>query len=192
VTDDNLKRNTYLNHKIMCNNIFSPEECQKIISLASTFEQLQAGISVNVIDQNVRETKVRNLSKGTETAWFWERINNCIIKTNEQYFNFSITGLSELQFLEYDPGCFYDWHVDVTTALAASTRKISIVAFLSAPEDYDGGQLTFELISQKVKPLPVGQGSMILFPSYQAHKVEPVTRGKRFTLVGWAHGNCFT
>ena len=34
-------------------------------------------------------------------------------------------------------------------------------------------------------------GTMILFPSYVLHRVSEVTKGTRYSLVGWAHGNSF-
>jgi len=32
---------------------------------------------------------------------------------------------------------------------------------------------------------------MIFFPSYTLHEVTPVTKGTRYTLVGWVHGPAF-
>ena len=34
-----------------------------------------------------------------------------------------------------------------------------------------------------------GKGSLIVFPSYTIHKVEPVTKGTRHSLVIWYLGN---
>ena len=32
------------------------------------------------------------------------------------------------------------------------------------------------------------QGDLVLFPSYMLHKVKPVTKGERNSLVGWVTG----
>ena len=51
-------------------------------------------------------------------------------------------------------------------------------------------------IGKNEEPLP-GQtekealGSMILFPSYLVHRVLPMTKGTRYAMVGWCHGNSF-
>lgn len=37
----------------------------------------------------------------------------------------------------------------------------------------------------------MGRGSVIIFPSYVWHRVKPVTRGKRYSLVVWNLGHPF-
>jgi PKHD-type hydroxylase len=61
---------------------------------------------------------------------------------------------------------------------------ISVTVFLSAPEEYDGGELLIDDIAvrQKVK-LPAG--SAIVYPATTLHRVEPVTRGERLGAVIW-------
>jgi PKHD-type hydroxylase len=56
--------------------------------------------------------------------------------------------------------------------------------FLSAPEDYDGGELIVEDTygSHAVK-LPAGD--MILYPATSLHRVAPVTRGQRIASFFW-------
>ena len=72
---------------------------------------------------------------------------------------------------------------------ANATRKLTIVTMLTPPEAYEGGNLLF---LDKGEPMRPAQGSTVIFPPYMAHKVEPVTRGSRYTLVAWAHGPAFT
>jgi PKHD-type hydroxylase len=61
---------------------------------------------------------------------------------------------------------------------------LSATLFLSAPEDYDGGELVVEQGSgmQRIK-LPAGD--MILYPGTTVHRVEPVTRGARIATFFW-------
>jgi len=80
-------------------------------------------------------------------------------------------------------------HVDnaVRTVAATGARvrtDVSATLFLSAPGDYEGGELTIEdtFGVQKVK-LPAGH--MILYPSSSVHRVEPVTRGERLASFFW-------
>jgi len=55
---------------------------------------------------------------------------------------------------------------------------VSATLFLSAPEDYDGGELviedTFGTHGVKLKA-----GSLVVYPSSSIHQVTPVTRGER-------------
>ena len=61
---------------------------------------------------------------------------------------------------------------------------LSATLFLSAPEEYDGGELVIEdsYGSHQVK-LPAGD--MILYPATSLHRVEPVTRGSRLASFFW-------
>lgn len=60
---------------------------------------------------------------------------------------------------------------------------------LTDPHEYEGGEL--ELHDGVFKYLPKNQGAVIAFPSYVLHKVNPVTRGVRHSLVTWVTGPQF-
>lgn len=82
----------------------------------------------------------------------------------------------------------YDWHEDnAWKGRTPFDRKLSLVAQLSRPEDYQGGRL--ELHND---PLPDthfrGQGDIIVFPAFNRHRVTPVTAGTRYSLVTWFVG----
>ncbi|HEY6925518.1 MAG TPA: Fe2+-dependent dioxygenase [Steroidobacteraceae bacterium] len=61
---------------------------------------------------------------------------------------------------------------------------LSVTLFLSAPEEYDGGELVIESISgtHRVK-LPAGD--LVLYPASTIHRVETVTRGERIASFFW-------
>ena len=88
----------------------------------------------------------------------------------------------------------YNWHIDIGPGTPASMRKLSYSILLNAGE-YEGGELAFHT-DRNTDPFP-GQndteavGSMILFPSYLVHRVLPVTKGIRYVIAGWVHGNSF-
>jgi PKHD-type hydroxylase len=68
---------------------------------------------------------------------------------------------------------------------------------LSNPSDYEGGQLKFQFrnnVDPTIEDTLVDgnlQGNIIVFPSYVWHKVEPVTKGVRYSLVTWTWGPPF-
>lgn len=88
--------------------------------------------------------------------------------------------------MQYNEGGQYNWHTDVGPG-PASIRKLSLVVFLSKEQDYEGGRLRLKNEQQFSQV----QGTVIVFPSYLMHAVEPVTRGVRYTLVSWACGPLF-
>jgi PKHD-type hydroxylase len=62
---------------------------------------------------------------------------------------------------------------------------LAATIFISAPEDYDGGELTIhDTFGTHSVKLPAGD--MIVYPASSLHKVEPVTRGLRFVSFFWA------
>jgi PKHD-type hydroxylase len=91
-------------------------------------------------------------------------------------------------FSRYVPGQGYGPHVDNALRYEAGERlraDVSATLYLSAPEDYDGGELVIEngAASQPVK-LPAG--ALVLYPSTFIHQVAPVTSGTRLAAVIWA------
>jgi PKHD-type hydroxylase len=92
-------------------------------------------------------------------------------------------------FNRYDAGMSFDAHVDgaVRAIPGAGMRMradVSSTLFLTAPEDYDGGELVIEdsYGSHAVK-LPAGD--MVLYPTTSLHRVEQITRGSRWSSFFW-------
>jgi PKHD-type hydroxylase len=115
-----------------------------------------------------------------------------IEQCNREYYNFEITGLSEdLQYTEYEAEYegYYDYHLDIGSGIESS-RKLSITVQLSDESEYEGGELEFVTGCEK-KHASKKQGDVIVFPSYLLHKVNPITRGKRCSLVTWIGGPPF-
>ena len=92
----------------------------------------------------------------------------------------------DLNLLKYDPGAYFDTHMDLGEGGTSSLRKISFTLLLN--DSYEGGRLTFNLIPE-ISRRNSEIGDMIIFPSYMEHKVEPVTSGVRWSLVGWILGD---
>lgn len=92
-------------------------------------------------------------------------------------------------FNRYAGGQSYGGHIDGAVRPVFGTAHrvrtdLSATLFLSAPEDYDGGELVVEghYGEQRVK-LPAGD--MVLYPGTSVHHVEPVTRGSRLAAFFW-------
>ncbi len=92
-------------------------------------------------------------------------------------------------FNRYAGGQAYGGHIDGAVRPVAGTphrvrTDLSATLFLSAPEDYDGGELVIEdrLGDRRVK---LAAGDMVLYPGTSVHHVEPVTRGVRLAAFFW-------
>ena len=82
-----------------------------------------------------------------------------------------------------DRGDGYGWHVDNPFS-KFGRRDISFTLFLSDLADYEGGELTFQLL-QDSKEVRLPAGHIILYPSSSLHCVQPVVSGARLVCVGW-------
>jgi PKHD-type hydroxylase len=104
------------------------------------------------------------------------------------FFNVDIAGIEpNVQLTRYDASDqgHYTWHTDFAGLMP--NRKISISVQLSGPSDYDGGDLQL-LFSDSPFSLPKDRGALLAFPSFMLHRVKPVTRGTRWSLVAWIVG----
>ena len=90
----------------------------------------------------------------------------------------------------YRGGQSFGFHVDNAVrydrgnAMQPVRTDVSATLFLSAPEDYDGGELVIEDTygNQRVK-LPAGH--LVIYPGTSLHQVTPVTRGARLASFFW-------
>ena len=95
----------------------------------------------------------------------------------------------------YTAGGSFDFHIDNAVRQPKGSQErvrtdLSSTLFFSDPEDYDGGELTIEgPFGQVSYKLPAGH--MVLYPSSSLHRVTPVTRGMRRSLVTWFRGPAF-
>lgn len=94
--------------------------------------------------------------------------------------------IGPLLFSRYEESMAYGAHVDdaVMTAAGNLRSDVSFTVFLSAPEDYEGGELVIESTGGEAA-YKLEAGAAIVYPSTSLHRVEPVTRGARAVAVGW-------
>jgi PKHD-type hydroxylase len=121
----------------------------------------------------------------------YKQIENQLSIVNLNHFMFDGVTLTEpAQFTEYPKGGFYDWHMDLNAFGQEGQnpiRKISMTLLLSDPKDFTGGDLMFSEMGDN-KPLPLKQGQAIFFASFLRHKVAPVKKGMRRSMVMWFGG----
>ena len=172
----------------------TPEECDKIINTAKNDYAHKA--SVGTSGSSKQDLKIRNVDNyyvflNDDTRWIYNKIMHAVSLANHEHFHYNISGIThELQLLHYrsdDGQGHYDWHVDVGDG-SASCRKISMSIMLSPEDKYKGGDLEVNdhgVVKRALKE----QGSIHMFPSYQLHRVTPVTEGERWVLVIWINGS---
>ena len=176
------------------NPLFTPEQCQQIIDAGRRQKPQQAQVGMNKPGGGV-DTKKRT----TTISWIpfnemkpmYNDINEFIQKANRNHFGFEDVEITEqAQFTEYPEGGFYDWHMDTDVNMQHEppVRKISMTLLLSPENQFEGGDLELMTPGKKAN---LTQGNAIIFASFLNHRVAPVTRGVRQSLVMWFGGTPF-
>jgi PKHD-type hydroxylase len=92
-------------------------------------------------------------------------------------------------FNRYRGGQTFGTHIDGAIREVHGTghrvrADLSATLFLSAPEEYDGGELLIE-DTYGLHRTKLPAGDMILYPATSLHRVQPVTRGARLASFFW-------
>jgi len=172
------------------------EDIDTILALPNWHDIGQAGIGDNyqqVIDNKIRTTDIAWWLPCEKTKHIWEKIVNTVADVNNQFFHFDLTGCYEpaqLSLYKAKDKGHYDWHVDCGIK-GAVPRKLSLTILLSDPDDFNGGNLELKTVNDNPITVEPVQGRAYFFPSYTLHRVTPVTKGVRRSLVMWIGGPPF-
>tara|TARA_R100001086_G_scaffold202321_1_gene118450 strand:+ start:20 stop:622 length:603 start_codon:yes stop_codon:yes gene_type:complete len=188
-------------------SVINPETCNKIIQLDQ-----RRFLPGEIRDKPLSLKKLRktrnSLVKFSQQQWLFDLINPYMEEANRSAgWNFQIDWTESVQITRYTKNGFYNWHVDQDSKpysltsphenYRGKTRKLSLSINLSDPTTYKGGRMQFECpkvakkdVIRECVPLRA-QGSIIVFPSFILHRVTPVTKGIRYSLVAWFLGKPF-
>ncbi|NCW90449.1 MAG: 2OG-Fe(II) oxygenase, partial [Rhodocyclales bacterium] len=95
---------------------------------------------------------------------------------------YDFTQIGNYQFTEYKEGEYYHWHTDSEPNTIYSNRLCSMVIQLN--DEYDGGNLELKIEENEIE-LERGKGNLYLFYSNITHRVTPIIKGTRYSLVSW-------
>jgi PKHD-type hydroxylase len=179
-------------HYSVFKDSFTPEECDAIIALSKNLERREAlvagGPDVGVASER-RRSDIWWIEWEPAYNWLFERIAAAVVGANAQWWGFHLGAMNEaLQLTHYkeDNLGHYDWHEDHGIDGAFQLRKLSVVVMLT--DTHEGGQFEFTHLG----PIPeTTRGTIIIFPSFKTHRVTPVTKGERWSLVTWISGPAF-
>ena len=201
----------FLNKNSFCiiPNAVPTHICDKIIKYGNEHKQKMA-VTGNLSKRKkpLTQKEIKDLKKHRNSRvtflndwWIQRHIFPAIQEANiVAKWNLSITGHESMQFTKYNKGQFYDWHYDswVDPYKNNTVRKLSVTVSLSDENDFEGGDLEFAIQDNNAKkPLKKilrtchevrKKGSLVVFPSFLWHRVTPVIRGTRYSLVIWSTG----
>jgi PKHD-type hydroxylase len=145
----------------------------------------------NGIVPKIRETEISWYKKDHSNEHIWEKLANCAVQVNRHFFRYDLSGFYEPAQLGYyheHKKSHYDWHTDAGIANAITPRKLSMVLQLNDRSEFEGGDLQIKIENDTPQTLDIQKGRAWFFPSFVLHRVTPVTKGERKSLVLWITG----
>lgn len=173
---------------VIIEDAINPASAMKVVEQLEAQEGEQAGIGgvANTINTDVRDVKkiAMPLHRGIAAAMAGIGLN-----ANQQNWRFDVTHANQCDFLRYHgDGGHYHAHVDTFMDRDQPCRKLSILCFLN--DDFEGGRFFLQTGDKKDYP-PQKAGTVLVFPSFMLHGVEPVTKGTRCSMITWLVGPWF-
>jgi len=210
-----------LNHYYYFKNALSHKFCDDVIAYGKKQQEQLAvtgniGQKRDLKTNPLSKKEIKDLKKKRNSniiwmndRWIYDQIQPYIHRANKEAgWNFEWDWSESCQFTKYGKGQYYDWHCDSwehpynnpnDLNSNGKIRKLSVTCTLSDPSEYSGGELEFnfnnpENTSKKniVKCKEIlSKGSICVFPSFVWHRVCPVKKGTRYSLVIWNLGYPF-
>ena len=187
--------------------------CDDIVRYGKSLQEQMAvtGGYGNVKKLNQSQIKDLKKKRDSNVVWMSDRsiykeIQPYINTANQNAgWNFQWDFSEPCQFTKYNKGQYYDWHCDgweqpyqrqEGDPTNGKIRKLSVTVTLSDPKEYTGGELEFDFRNldpdKPKKPIKckeiLPKGSLVVFPSFVWHRVCPVKKGSRHSLVIWSLG----
>ena len=173
----------------------SPSDCLRIRSQLTEPEKATLQDTDEfIVNEEYRRTEVQFLERENDELGLFEYLDAKVKETNDKFFGFQydLPGPNSFQLGLYREGAFYKSHRDAFLAHLPPEepreRKISFTLQLSDPKEYSGGDF---ILYESDPPDPEElrkQGTLFIFPAFYWHEVTPVTKGERYSLVGWYTG----
>jgi SM-20-related protein len=197
--------NVFVQHGFLLRRrFFDPEHCRRLIVETSAAPSepgrlVKEGVD-GILDEKTR--KVFSASVGKATRARVKQLFLDIVPDVETHFGTPLAGCETPGFLVYDTRAFFAPHRDTGPDDPPDIRRrlISAIVFLNQPsrkgtdEGYSGGTLRFHGLLEGPHwaacpfPFEPEPGMLVAFRSDVLHEVQPVTSGRRFTVVTWFLG----
>ena len=204
----------FTNEWYIFNQEIDKKTCDKIKKLAQgNWKESEVATSKELTDEERKTGKKGDYKPDskirisdvfwTTEQWVYDLTFPYMMSANKAAgWNLSIKAAESMQITRYKKGGFYAFHrdgrVDHLSAYDSpdnpfkdgNVRKISMSIILNG--NFSGGALEFASYAKekcKITPIEAKAGDIIVFPSGVEHRVAPVTKGIRYSLVNWFVGS---
>jgi len=205
------------NHYWYFTSVIPPKICDDIIKYGLSKSE-SMGITGGYSNKNLSKKEIKDMKRLRNSdvvwlndTWIYKELHPYIHQANiNAGWNFQWDRSESCQFTKYKLNQYYNWHCDgwdkpynaPNTPDHNKMRKLSMTCQLTDGSEYEGGELEFDFrnydphmreeskhLRQAKEILP--KGSIVVFPSFVWHRVKPVTKGVRYSLVMWNLGYPF-
>ena len=151
-----------------------------------------------------KKTRISDVA-WTNDQWVYDLIWPYMMRANEEAgWQYEISSAESAQITRYKKGGFYNFHRDGfgchlvkynspdNAFTHEKVRKLSMTILLN--DSFEGGHFEFASYGKEkcdITPLEMKKGQIVVFPSHMEHRVAPVTKGTRYSLVCWFLGPPF-
>ena len=190
--------------------------CNKIKRLAKdNWEESSVDKSKGITDEERKTGKKGDYKSDPKTRisdvawcndqWLYDIIFPYMNQANDEAgWRYDIKAAESAQITRYKKGGFYNFHRDgrgdhlsayknpTNAFLHGHVRKLSMSVMLN--DNFDGGAFEFASYAKEeciIRPIEAEAGSVIVFPSSMEHRVAPITKGIRYSVVCWFLGPPF-
>jgi len=204
------------NHFWYFKSVISPKLCDDIIKYGLSQSEIMAKTG-GYDNRKLSKTEIKDMKRKRNSDlvwlnenWIYKELHPYIHQANKNAgWDFQWDKSESCQFTKYKLNQFYDWHCDSWDKPGEKEgpeegriRKLSMTCQLTDGSEYEGGELEFDFRNYaphmreenkhliKAKEI-LPKGSIIVFPSFLWHRVKPVTKGTRYSLVMWSLGYPF-
>ena len=190
--------------------------CSKLIELAKDrWEESTVNINKDITEEGrlngeVQKFRPDHKVRLSEIYWSTEQYIYDMVwpymeRANQDAgWGYHIKAAESNQITRYVKGGYYNFHSDGRgdnlsvykepdkPFMNGCVRKLSMSVFLN--DDFEGGDFEFASYSKGkciISPIKPERGSLVVFPSAMEHRVAPITKGTRYSLVTWFLGPPF-
>ena len=205
-----------LNEWFIFTDVIDNKTCNKLKRLGSKqWETASVDTSKGTTDEERKTGKKGDYKPDTKTRitdvawtndqWVYDVIWPFMVQANnEAGWGYEIKSAESSQITRYKKGGFYNFHRDgagchmskyknpTNAFLHDNVRKLSMTVLLN--KSFEGGNFEFTSYAKKeceITPIEMNQGDVVVFPSWMEHRVAPITKGIRYSLVTWFLGPPF-
>lgn len=176
---------------IAIENGLPPEIQEHMEEVLLTYFSIPSFINGQTIDKSMRDSEVRFMQYNSSNS-FVRKWLEYMADEYAHFFPYSneLEGTinskkgslvpEPVQVTTYRMNNFYDWHVD---GGAHDARHMTIIAQLTDSSEYEGGN--FEIEDLTLPPFTRSKGTVLLMKPHLKHRVTPVTKGVRNSMITW-------